>query len=69
MRKEYLQRLVNKNEVQKAMILLNKGLVKYSKISFNSRKRTYNINNFWLRIDVNVTEKEFNYISNKMQLA
>lgn len=70
MRKQYLQKMESMNEVQIAMSLLgNKHLRKYTKVAFNSRKQTYNVNNFWLNTLVNVTKEQFNYISNKLNLT
>lgn len=69
MKKEYLQRLENKNEVQKAMILLNKKLAKYSKVAKRATTGNYMVYNFWLDVDVTITPKEYNYIKKVLSLA
>lgn len=69
MKKEYLQRLENKNEVQKAMILLNKKLIKYSKVARHATTGNYSVYNFWLDRDATISPKEYNYIKKVLSLA
>ena len=67
MRKDYLQRLNNKNNVQIAMsLLLNKQYNKYTKIGFSTLQQQYTIYNYWLQVFVKVNVKEYNYINNKL---
>ena len=66
MKKEYLQQLMNKNNIQIAMsLLLNKKYNKYSKVGFNNLRKEYTIYNFWLDIDTKLSIKEYNYIKSK----
>lgn len=68
-KQQYLERLTNKTNVQKAMILLNKHLIKYSKIGRKSLTNEYNVYNFWLKELVTINEQEFNYIKNKLNFC
>lgn len=70
MRKQYLQQLKGKNNLQISMSLLsNKNYKKYTKVAYNSRKKTYNINNFWLDILVDLTESQYQFVGSKLNLT
>lgn len=69
MKKQYLEKLNNKTNVQKAMILLSGKLSKYTKIGRKSLTNEYNIYNYWLKELVTITTKEFNYINSKLNIC
>ena len=63
MRKNYLQKLNNKNNIQIAMsLMLNTKYNKYTKIGFSSLQQQYTIYNYWLKIFVKVNVNDYNYI-------
>lgn len=69
MKKQYLERLNNKTNVQRAMIILNKKISKYTRIARKENTSDYTIYNYWLKEFVTVTKQEFNYIVNKLNLS
>ncbi len=67
MRKDYLQRLESKSNLQIAMsLLLNTKYNKYTKVGFSTLQQQYTIYNYWLKVFVKVNVNEYNYISNKL---